>query len=153
MDGFRFDRLARVLAASMTRRSTVGVSLAGLLVNLGNHATVANSKNKKKRRKRKRRCRKCDACERCNKKGKCTLRNGRLRLENGSCARSCAEGQSCGVDCNCTNPDPENRQFCQQNGPCADLTECTETEQCPKGFYCNEAFCGPTRRCTPLCPL
>lgn len=148
MDALRLDHIATGFADRGTRRSAIGLSLTGLLASLWTER--AEGKNKKKQRKRKRRCRKCDACERC-KKGTCKLKAGRVRLENGSCAKLCNSDGRCKAGCGCSEPDAEGRVICQQDGPCDDLAVCTGTEDCPTGFVCDTALCVSTRRCTPLC--
>jgi hypothetical protein len=85
----RLERLARTLAQTAPRRTTLGLGAAGLLGALG--LEDVNAKNKRKKGKKKKCKKKCGPCQKC-KKGKCKAV---------AAGTPCGEGQQCFADGRC----------------------------------------------------
>jgi hypothetical protein len=86
MDAARFDLLARTFVGTASRRTTLGLSAAGLLGALGWDETDAKKKGKNEKK-----CKKCGPCKRC-KKGKCKPK---------AAGTSCGEGKQCFANGQC----------------------------------------------------
>jgi hypothetical protein len=88
MDAARFDCFARTLVGTATRRTTLGLSVAGLLGALGWDETDAKKKGKNKKKCKK----KCGPCQKC-KKGKCKPKK--------AVGTPCGEGKQCFANGQC----------------------------------------------------
>jgi hypothetical protein len=138
VDADRFDAVVRSLTDRSTRRTTLGISLGGVLGALG--LAVSEARKKKKRKKKK--CKKCSSCQTC-KKGKCKPKPEGTACSGGVCVAgtcACLSGfkpcqGSCVPDC-CTDADCENGAVCA-GGTCSCLSgfkvcgeECIPEDDC-----------------------
>ncbi len=128
-NGYRFDALARLLAARVSRRSLEG-GLAALAVAAFARVASPTTADAKKRKKKKKKPTCKPACR------------GDLSCRNGRCA--CASGVACDTRCTDTSSDREHCGECDH--------ACTDSETCVQGrcVSCvNNAECsGQADTCT-----
>jgi hypothetical protein len=136
----RIDTFARVVGS---RRRALGGVLAGAAL-LAMPAAAAERKKPKKK-----------ACR--VKSGQCLCRSGQMCLDNGSCTRVCTEFTDCPSGCSCGSSFAvDNAMLCLREPTqleCADLPDCGNDGECPRGFLCRATGCqgvGPVL-CAPLC--
>lgn len=170
MDAAAFDRIARTLATSVSRRDLAhGFAIAVVGTNLSSRGN-ATAKSRKSRRRRRRRCKPSRLCQ-----GRCGQVNdkGCKPVECGPCpCPTCAAclicnpaTGLCGPDASATGtPCGQPGQRCQSDGQCAcDATSCGLCQTCGVGGVCtplaNGATCGTRngaddflRCCNGTCP-
>jgi hypothetical protein len=145
MDSDRFDRLARVLAATSTRRaitrSMAGLSLGGALL-----AAHGETEARHKRHKKKKHCKPCQ--KRHHGKCKGTKPDGATCSGTGKClAGRCNPRPTClavGADCTAETAGDCCSGVCLGNLACQISTEgepCRENADCLTGRLCVAYVC------------
>ena len=166
MDPIRFDRLAKAISSSGTRRGMLRLlvgSAFGALLALAAGIVETEAHNKLKK------CKKIadkDKRQKCRKKAKRHKRRhadracdpacatGQDCLANGSCATRCTGSPDIcpSPACFCGDPSTEGPRYCSAgNTFCEAHSTCGSTATCPRGEQC--APCNGTPRCLPLCPI
>src|SRR3954471_20550187 len=158
MDGRRIDALVRWLSERSSRRTALGLALAGLLGPLGH----ADAKGKKKHHKPGKRCGHCGECRHCVR-GRCqAVTNGAGCSNGGTCeAGACVSFAVCPAACPACSACPLPTGLCQAQPNGQPGHQCVEPKVCCSGTCCDPIHqCNATGACATCaeicssrCPL
>lgn len=150
MDAARFDRLARSLVSSQSRRSVLLLTFGGAASDFFADQAHAGKGRKKKRKKRPGNpCRRCADNEECVR-GKCVSLARGCRVEDDSCAT----GEN--IPCGQANDPVEERAFCGLtlgDNPICPRARSIHCRSCTSHQDCEQQGWGPRGVCLSRCRI
>src|SRR4051812_47819502 len=155
MDAEHFDRIARDLTRSSSRRTVLALALGGIVASLGLSDAAATNHRKRKRRRRQQQQPQCPTCGLCGScdQGRCLpVANGTpcgdcQTCQVGQCLSTCQGGTTCQAGtCTCPSGTKACAGTCISSDQCCgacppDDVCCTNVGEC-KNVRDDPAFCG-----------